>query len=100
MSTISIAMNIELLIKVVKYPESRNIRHKLSFADKTIQHTTKLESLIRKICNSKEYAYIPFEIMFSFWSIGGLLETFTKDFLFFNNFLALQMIILFYMRIF
>ncbi|PKY60566.1 hypothetical protein RhiirA4_431220, partial [Rhizophagus irregularis] len=50
MSAISIAMNIELPMKLVKYPGSRNTRHKLSFADKTMRHTTKLESLIRKIC--------------------------------------------------
>ncbi|PKK57508.1 hypothetical protein RhiirC2_797897 [Rhizophagus irregularis] len=55
MSTISIAMNIELPMKLVKYPESRNTRHKLSFADKTMRHTTKLESLIRKICKDQDF---------------------------------------------
>ncbi|CAB5382748.1 unnamed protein product [Rhizophagus irregularis] len=55
MSAISIAMNIELPMKVVKYPGSRNIRHKLSFADKTMRHTTKLKSLIRKICKDQDF---------------------------------------------
>ncbi|EXX56414.1 hypothetical protein RirG_216500 [Rhizophagus irregularis DAOM 197198w] len=55
MSAISIAMNIELPMKLVKYPGSRNTRHKLSFADKTMRHTTKLESLIRKICKDQDY---------------------------------------------
>ncbi|CAG8757856.1 1490_t:CDS:2, partial [Rhizophagus irregularis] len=41
-SAISIAINIELSIKIVKYPGSRNTRHKLTFADKTMRHTTKL----------------------------------------------------------
>ncbi|GBC36358.2 ribonuclease HI, putative [Rhizophagus irregularis DAOM 181602=DAOM 197198] len=44
MSAISIAMNIELPMKLVKYPGSRNTRHKLSFTDKTMRHTTKLEN--------------------------------------------------------
>ncbi|CAB4429006.1 unnamed protein product [Rhizophagus irregularis] len=48
-------MNIEFPMKVVKYPGSRNIRHKLSFADKTIRHTTKLESLIKKICKNQDF---------------------------------------------
>ena len=55
MSAISIAMNIELPMKLVKYPGSRNTRHKLSFADKTMRHTTKLESLIRKICKDQDF---------------------------------------------
>ncbi|CAB4416101.1 unnamed protein product [Rhizophagus irregularis] len=55
MSAISIAMSIELPMKVVKYLGSRNIRHKLSFADKTMRHTTKLESLIRKICKDQDF---------------------------------------------
>ncbi|PKK56233.1 hypothetical protein RhiirC2_800465 [Rhizophagus irregularis] len=54
-SAISIAMNIELPIKLVKYPENRNTRHKLIFADKTMRHTTKLESLIRKICKDQDF---------------------------------------------
>ncbi|CAB5387720.1 unnamed protein product [Rhizophagus irregularis] len=36
MSAISIAVNIELPIKTVKYPGSHNIKHKLSFIDKTM----------------------------------------------------------------
>ncbi|CAB5394693.1 unnamed protein product [Rhizophagus irregularis] len=55
MSAISIAMNIELPMKLVKYPGSRNTKHKLSFADKTMRHTTKLESLIRKICKDQDF---------------------------------------------
>ncbi|CAB4431604.1 unnamed protein product [Rhizophagus irregularis] len=80
MSAISIAMNIELSMKLIKYPGSHNTRHKLSFADKTmrhtiltskidflnydrrntnalgsIRHTTKLESLIRKICKDQDF---------------------------------------------
>ncbi|RGB30759.1 hypothetical protein C1646_764962 [Rhizophagus diaphanus] len=56
MSTISIAVNIELPMKTVKYLESRNIRHKLSFVDKTMRHITKLESLMRKI--NKDQGFI------------------------------------------
>ncbi|PKY63224.1 hypothetical protein RhiirA4_450090, partial [Rhizophagus irregularis] len=56
MSAISIAVNIELPMKTVKYPGSRNIRHKLSFIDKTMRHTTKLGSLMRKI--SKDQGFI------------------------------------------
>ncbi|PKY33393.1 hypothetical protein RhiirB3_532460, partial [Rhizophagus irregularis] len=56
MSAISIAVNIELPMKTVKYPGSRNIRHKLSFVDKTMRHTTKLGSLMRKI--SKDQGFI------------------------------------------
>ncbi|RGB22386.1 hypothetical protein C1646_822567 [Rhizophagus diaphanus] len=54
-SAISIAMNIELSMKLVKYLESRNTRHKLSFADKTMRHTTKLGSLIGKICKDQDF---------------------------------------------
>jgi hypothetical protein len=54
-SAISIAMNIELPMKLVKYPGSRNTRHKLSFADKNMRHTTKLGSLIRKICKDQDF---------------------------------------------
>lgn len=36
-------------MKSVKYTESHSIGHKLSFADKTRQHTTKMGSLLRKI---------------------------------------------------
>ncbi|RGB22381.1 hypothetical protein C1646_776183 [Rhizophagus diaphanus] len=49
MSAISIVVNIELSMKTVKYLKSRNIRYKLSFIDKTMQHTIKLKSLMRKI---------------------------------------------------
>jgi hypothetical protein len=42
-------------MKSVKYPGSRNIRYKLSFADKTIRYTTKLGSLIRKIHKDRNF---------------------------------------------
>ncbi|EXX74278.1 hypothetical protein RirG_052600 [Rhizophagus irregularis DAOM 197198w] len=48
-------MNIELPMKLVKYPGSHNTRHKLSFADKTMRHTTRLGSLIRKICKDQDF---------------------------------------------
>ncbi|PKY34085.1 hypothetical protein RhiirB3_453495 [Rhizophagus irregularis] len=54
-NAISIAINIKLFIKLVKYPESRNTRHKLTFADKTMRHTTKLGSLIRKIWKDQDF---------------------------------------------
>ncbi|EXX61820.1 hypothetical protein RirG_167630 [Rhizophagus irregularis DAOM 197198w] len=54
-SVISIAMNIELPIKLVKYPGNRNTRHKLTFADKIMRHITKLGSLIRKICKDQDF---------------------------------------------
>ncbi|RGB26700.1 hypothetical protein C1646_770092 [Rhizophagus diaphanus] len=38
-----------------KYLGSRNTRYKLSFADKTMRHTTKLGSLIRKICKDQDF---------------------------------------------
>jgi hypothetical protein len=55
MSAVSIAVNIELPMKSVKYTESRSIRHKLSFADKTRQYTSKLGSLLRKICKEQDF---------------------------------------------
>ncbi|CAG8764459.1 16079_t:CDS:2, partial [Rhizophagus irregularis] len=63
-SAISIAMNIKLPMKLVKYPGSRNTRYKLTFADKTMRHTTKLGSLIRKIYKYEEII-IPTHSLFS-----------------------------------
>ncbi|UZO10156.1 uncharacterized protein OCT59_001754 [Rhizophagus irregularis] len=67
MSAISIAINIELPMKVVKYLGSRNIRHKLSFADKTMRHTTKLESLIRKICKDQDFLIAKYAYWIDYW---------------------------------
>uniref|UniRef100_U9V015 Uncharacterized protein n=1 Tax=Rhizophagus irregularis (strain DAOM 181602 / DAOM 197198 / MUCL 43194) TaxID=747089 RepID=U9V015_RHIID len=67
MSAISIAMNIELPMKLVKYPGSRNTRHKLSFADKTMRHTTKLESLIRKICKDQDFLIAKDAYWIDYW---------------------------------
>jgi hypothetical protein len=55
MSAVSIAVNIELPMKSVKYTGSCNIGHKLSFANKTRQHTSKLESLLRKIYKEQDF---------------------------------------------
>ncbi|CAB5295993.1 unnamed protein product [Rhizophagus irregularis] len=66
-SAISIAMNIELLMKLIKYPESCNTRHKLIFADKTMRYTTKLESLIRKICKDQDFIAIKDAHWIDYW---------------------------------
>ncbi|GBC35669.2 hypothetical protein GLOIN_2v1775230 [Rhizophagus irregularis DAOM 181602=DAOM 197198] len=66
-SAISITMNIELLMKLIKYPESCNTRHKLIFADKTMRYTTKLESLIRKICKDQDFIAIKDAHWIDYW---------------------------------
>ncbi|CAG8753928.1 4227_t:CDS:1, partial [Rhizophagus irregularis] len=67
MSTISIAVNIELPTKIVKYLESRNTRHKLSFVDKTMRHTIKLESLMRKISKDQDFIDNKDDKWINFW---------------------------------
>ncbi|CAG8779075.1 13133_t:CDS:2, partial [Rhizophagus irregularis] len=95
MSAISIAVNIELPMKTVKYPESRNIRHKLSFVDKTMRHTTKLGSLMRKIKydkfidNHKELT-IPTHDFFSDTRIKNAKEVFKKRIKIDKNYLQAQ----------
>ncbi|RGB31061.1 hypothetical protein C1646_764529 [Rhizophagus diaphanus] len=67
MSAISIMVNIELPMKTVKYLESRNIRHKLSFVDKTMRHTTKLESLMKKINKNQGFIDNKDDQWINFW---------------------------------
>ncbi|PKY30685.1 hypothetical protein RhiirB3_447891 [Rhizophagus irregularis] len=64
---VDITMNIELLMKLIKYPESCNTRHKLIFADKTMRYTTKLESLIRKICKDQDFIAIKDAHWIDYW---------------------------------
>ncbi|RGB35208.1 hypothetical protein C1646_759583 [Rhizophagus diaphanus] len=88
-SAISIVMNIELPIKLVKYPGSRNTRYKLSFADKTIRHTTKLGSLIRKIYKYEEII-IPTHSLFSDTWINNVKDVVKKRIKIDKNYLQTQ----------
>ncbi|EXX64498.1 hypothetical protein RirG_142120 [Rhizophagus irregularis DAOM 197198w] len=78
MSAISIAVNIELPMKIVKYPGSRNIKHKLSFIDKTMQYTTKLGSLMRKINKDQDFIDNKNDQWINFWL--NRLNKYNKDY--------------------
>ncbi|CAB5394881.1 unnamed protein product [Rhizophagus irregularis] len=78
MSAISIAVNIELPMKTVKYLESSNIRHKLSFVDKTMQHITKLGSLMRKINKDQDFIDNKDDQWINFWL--NRLNKYNKDY--------------------
>ncbi|CAB4413089.1 unnamed protein product [Rhizophagus irregularis] len=67
MNAISIAVNIELPMKTVKYLRSRNTRHKLSFVDKTMRHITKLGSLMRKISKDQDFIDNKDDKWINFW---------------------------------